>query len=252
MNEERGVWGTFDNGLNLGASQAEQIAAGVNQFDSAVSASSKVFNTRMAADSALGDKLRAQGYYGHGVKSPSGPAPWGLIVNLLVIAVIGWICYVTYGSGKYRVAESSWVNLKSVSVPINQLEGRKYNEPRLVPLFQPGTNLDDLYKGCKTKNCQNPDIQAFDSYRRFAAHPESYESDLCAYYLPSTGLAPEQLQPTWKIDRKFSQCTLTNARALNADVASRNTTYQVKIAVFAAVMLSILISLNLIFRRKRT
>lgn len=250
MSEERGMWGTFDNGLNLGANQAEQMAAGVNQFDSAMSASSKVFNTRMAADAALGDKLRAQGYYGHGVKAPSSP-PWKLIINSLLVVALGWFCFTIYGSGQYRVADSSFVDLKSTSLPASQLDFRKYYQPALVPLFQPGTSLDDLYKACKTKNCQQPDIQAFDSYKRFAAHPDSYENDLCNYYLPNRGLMPEQLQPTWTLNRKLGSCIVANEPALRADIASRNKTYQVKIAVFAAVMLSILIGLNVLFRRKK-
>lgn len=248
MNEDRGNWGTFNNGLNAGANQAEQMTAGVNQFDNATTAYMKVGDARLAADAALTAKLQSQGYYGHGVKAAS-PPPWRLIINLLLMVALGYGCFVVYGSGKYRVAESSWVDLKSISV--NNLDGRKYEEPALLPLFQKGTNLDDLYRACKTKNCQRPDIQAFDAYRRFAAHPERYESDLCAYYLPSTGLAPDQLQPTWKIDRKASQCILTNAAAVKADVANRNSSYQMKIAVFAAIMLSILVGFNILFRPKK-
>lgn len=251
MSEERGAWGTFENGLNLGANQAEQMAAGVNQSDSAVSASSKVFNTRMAADAALTAKLQAQGYYGHGVKAPSGPFPWRLIMNLLLVVALGWLCYTIYASGKYRVAESSWVDLKSTSLPANQLEFRRYNIPSLTPLFQPGTNLGDLYKGCKTKNCTKPDIQAFDSYKRFAAHPESYENDLCNYYLPNIGLAPEQLQPVWTLNRKLGSCIVANEPAMRADVAKLNKTYLTKIVVFAGIMFALIIGLNAFFRRKK-
>lgn len=249
MSEERGAWGTFDNGLNLGANQAEQMAAGVNQFDSAMSASSKVFNTRMAADAALGDKLRAQGYYGHGVKAPSSP-PWKLIINSLLVVALGWFCFTIYGSGQYRVADSNGVDLKSASLPAFAL-GQRTLSPSLAALFKPGTDLKAIYNGCKTKNCVNPDIFALDSFKRFAIHPETYENDLCNYFLQGTGQAPEQLQPTWAIDRKASYCTVTNTAALRADVASRNSSYQMKIAVFAAVMLSILIGLNLLFRQKK-
>ena len=248
MDEERGIYGTFNNGLNVGANQPEQMSAGVNQFDNATTAFVKVSNARLAADAALSAKLQAQGYYGHGVKAES-PPPWKLIINLLLVVALAYACFAIYDSGKYRVAESSWVDLKNISV--NNLDGRKYNEPSLTPLFQPGTKLDDLYKACKTKNCQRPDIQAFDSYRRFAARPESYENDLCSYYLPNTATAPEQLQPTWTIERKASQCTVTNAGALRAEVQARNKSYMVKIAVFAAVMLSILAGLNILPRRRK-
>lgn len=248
MNEERGSYGTFDNGLNAGATQAEQMAAGVNQFDNATTAYMKVGDARLAADAALNAKLRAQAYYGHCVKAESPPR-WKLIINLLLVVALAYACFAIYGSGKYRVAESSWVDLKSISIPANQLDGRRYNEPSLTPLFQPGTKLDDLYKACKTKNCQRPDIQAFDSYSRFAAHRETYENDLCSYYLPNTATAPEQVQPTWTIDRKASQCTVTNAGALRADVQARNKSYMLKIAVFAAIAIALLICINILTRR---
>lgn len=261
MSEERGVWGTFENGLNTGANQAEQMAAGVNSMDSYNTASMKVTtarinanNAQMAADVALNAKLVSQGYYGHGVKvdTPSKPAPWGLIVNLLVIAIIAWLCYITYDSGKYKYTGTAWVPLKSTSVPAKYVESsRKYSMERLTSLFVPGTPLAPIYRGCKTVNCDQPDIFAFDQYKKFAAHPETYETDICNYYMTLTNYQPEQLQPIWTIDRKASTCVVSNFKAVYADVQSRNKTYLVKIALVAAVMLSILIGLNVLFAKKK-
>ena len=96
MSNERGFFGTHDRGLITGASHAEQTAASVNQFDTAAGADFKVITARNATDAALNQKLLEQGYYWDGVQAPSGPTPWALLLNLLVIGLIAWVSYATY------------------------------------------------------------------------------------------------------------------------------------------------------------
>ena len=250
MNEEREIYGTFNNGLNVGANQAEQLASGVNPFDNATTAYLKVSNARIAADAAFNAKLQAQGYYGYGVKAPSGPFPWPIILNFLVLALLGWLFYITYQSGKYTYLGERWVPLKSASVPAKSLKDMQAtNMLRISPLFTPGTPVQDIYKGCKTANCYEPDISAFDNFKKFAAHPDNYEGDLCNYYIGPTGYQPEQVQPIWKIDRKASTCVVKNFSVVRADVLAKNKTYMMKIAVFAAISLALLIGFNVLLRK---
>lgn len=251
MSSERGPFGTFDQGLITGASHAEQMAAGVNQFDSATFADLKVMTARNAADATLNQKLIEQGYFRHGVQTPRSTLSWVRLLNLLVIGLIAWISYVTYSSEKYRVATSSNVDLKSSSLPLELLDSRKYYQPEFVHLFKQGTNLNDLYAACKNKNCKTPDIQAFDSYRKFAVRAETYESDLCKYLSNSVWVKPEQLQPNWKLDRKNSECQVTNLAMLRVDVKNRNQAYLINIAVFDALLIGLLIGLNVFFNPKK-
>ena len=241
MDEERGIYGTFNNGLNAGANQAEQMAAGVNQFDNTYSASLKIHNARAAATQNQIEQARTGIYIPtHITQTTSGGSfPWSIILNILVGAILSWLFYITYQSGKYTYLGERWVPLKSASVQAKSLKDMQAsNILRISPIFVPGTPIQDIYKGCKTANCYEPDISAFDQFKKFAAHPDTYEGDLCNYYIGPTGYQPDQVQPIWKIDRKASTCVVKNFSVVYADVLAKNKTYMMKIAVLPACFIS--------------
>ena len=252
MSEERGAWGTYDNGVNVGASHTEQMGAGVNQYDDGFSATIKVNNMRMGQAReklAQAEKaLYATGY----IPPATAPTkfPWQIALNTIVLLLVAYFCYIVFQSGKYTYLGERWVPLKSASVPAKSLKDMQAsNMLRISPIFVLGTPIQDIYKGCKTANCYEPDISAFDQFKKFAAHPDSYEGDLCNYYIGPTGYQPDQVQPIWKIDRKASTCVVKNFSVVYADVLAKNKTYMMKIAVFAAIALALLIGFNVLLRK---
>ena len=245
--------GTFTTGAEIHASGAQ---AWQSDFE-------KEQSVHRHRTQQMVDSLNQPGYNPYagatsekGLEKSSGKG----LVAVLCVGVVVFVAYTFWVSERISMPwhfgvfqnRALVVNAKSVAVL------RNMNQEAYTNLFNEGAPLADLFKGCRFKNCTEPDWPAFKRMQPYARNPSAFDHDICTLMFSKQFHAyPDSLlKPIWTIGAALeptfnaNTCMLANNEAVWKGVQRHRLLTNIKTGVGAA--LAIILLMVGIFRIKRS
>lgn len=187
----------------------------------------------------------------------SGPTSYKGLAVFAGLCLIAFVAFMAWSNARiqmpwhFGVFQDRALALDARSVATM----RQMNMQNYRTLFVETAPLKDLFKGCRFRNCIEPDWQAFKLMQPFAARPATYESDVCALLFEREHVRypADLLRPVWKIAPPLPQtsnpnsCMLVNNQAVWEAVKKHRTVTNVMI--FGGAGLVVVLFLWLAFRK---
>ena len=231
MDSDRNNNGSFRGGLGgLGATDPEQVRAGVNPFDSESAASLKVIQARGQAVQFKGDEF--DWLWSRSFWRMVGLAIFVVAPHLFVIFAVVTNAHYQFLADQH---DASWVaklpafraseKFPKSDVTCNKwcVADRELTAQRLQVAFRGDMPWQQLWKTCGYPGCSLPSAAGLLAMRSYALHPERFEQDLCStlYGYPKNGL-PLYTEPLWRINPDSGVCSVVNMDVVSSRINKHN------------------------------
>ena len=235
--------GTFTTGAEIHASGAQ---AWQSDFE-------KEQSVQRHRTQQMVNSLNPSGYNPYAGASSGSGSPNGSgrgLVALLCIGVVAFVAFTFWSNARvsmpwhFGVFQNRALAIDAKSVAVL----RNMNQETYKNLFTDGAPLADLFKGCRFKNCTEPDWPAFKRMLPYARNPAAYEHDICTLLFSRQSHAyPDSLiKPMWTmgaaLEPKFNAntCMLVNKEAVWKGVQRHRLVTNITTGVGAALAIALL------------
>ena len=188
----------------------------------------------------------------------SGPPNYKGLLIAVVLGLIAFFAYTAWNNARINMPWHFGVfQDRAFTLAAKDVAGmREMNANVYKKLFVEGAPMRDLYKGCRFKNCIDPDWPAFKLMQPFALNPALYENDVCSLLFEREPVrySANLLKPEWKIGPTLpgtlnpNSCMLVNHEAVWAGVQRHRT--WTNVMVFGGAGLAAALLFFLAFRKK--